>query len=459
MNDGAFGPPAHPLLGILPDFQEDPLRFLAQCQRFPNVAWLRYGVVGDIFQRRWKSSGCLLNDPNDIHHVLSSNSHHYVKTGIPPSEHRVFQKGLLHSDAPLHRQRRHMLLPCFHPQHFDRFGRIIVQETVRWVEGLPHGEVVEITQAMTQLTLRIIGRVLLGRDVSRDAGALSHAITVAQHRIAIQYRSLGALLLPLWVPTPSNRSFSQALTTLDAWVMGEIQTRRRSGRVQDDVLSHLLDAKTEEGAPLPDDAIRDELMTLFLAGHETTANALAWLWYVFTRHPDVETCVHDELWTVLKGRLPTSADVPQLRYCKSVFQEVLRVYPPAWILHLRKALQPDALPSGTHISKGTEIWISPFVTQRNPRLFSHPDRFDPHRFHSREGKRNPHAGFLPFGAGPRRCVGEGFAMLEATLIMATVLTLLKIEALPNHDIRPDPLMTLRMNGAFVVKAMKRAGGI
>lgn len=455
MNISRFaGPHAHPFLGIFPSLVQDPLRFLTQCQKFPDVAWLRYGIVADIFQRRWQSHGCLLNNPKDITHVLSSNYENYPKFAIPPSEAQVFQSGILHSQEPLHRQRRLLLQACFQSKHFGRFGKIIVEETVRQSEEISHGAVVNVSEFMTRLTLAIIGRVLFSKNISQVAPQLSQAITVIQHQIVLQYRYMTALFMPLWVPTARHRSYWNALTTLDQWISHEIMTRRRSHQDQQDVLAHLLEVQTEDGLNLNDNAIRDELMTLFLAGHETTANATAWLWYQLTQNSEIEGAVRDELSNVLHGRLPTTADMPQLPYCKSVFQEVLRLFPPAYMLHLRKALGADELPSGTNLTEGTELWISPYATQRHPQLFLNPGHFDPLRFQTQTGDKKPSPGYFPFGMGPRRCLGENFAMLEGILIMATLLSLMKIKSLPAQDIQPDPLFTLRMKQPFFVRVVK-----
>lgn len=445
----------HPLLGVFPAFQEDPLQFLLQSQQSSEVTWLRYGIVADVLQRQWQSHGCLLNNPEDIQHVLSSRQRNYHKTGIPPSEQCVFQNGVLHSEGLQHRTRRQLVQSCFHPKNFGQFGTIIVEYTVKRCEGLNHEEIIDISQFMTKLTLTIIGRVLVGKDISHDAPEISQAITVAQQHIALQYRSFTALLLPLWVPTATHRAFDQAVSTLNTWIMKEILTRRKSDPGKPDVLSHLMEAKTEEGVPLTDHEIRDELITLFLAGHETTANALSWLWYRLVQHQEIASNVDHELGEVLQGRLPLASDVPHLPYCKSVFQEVLRLYPPAWLLHLRKAIDSDVLPSGSSIAKGTEMWVSPYATQRNPHVFPNPGHFDPLRFHNSQRERNLQAGFLPFGAGPRRCLGEGFAMMEAILILATIRSLIKFEAISNQQTTPDPLMTLRMKDRFLVKVMTK----
>jgi cytochrome P450 len=271
----------------------------------------------------------------------------------------------------------------------------------------------------------------------------------------------GYLMLPFSellekLPLPPRRRFERARARLDAVIYRIVEERRREGRDRGDLLSTLLHAVDEEGdrTGMTDEQLRDELMTIFLAGHETTANALAWTWYLLSQHPDVEARLHGELEEVLKGRAPTAEDFPRLRYAEMVVAESMRLYPPAWAVG-RLALE-DHEAGGYLIPRGSLVLVSQYVMHRDPRFWPEPERFDPGRFTPEARSARPQFSYFPFGGGPRRCVGEGFAWMEAVLILATLARRWRLRLAPGADVRTEPRITLRPGkGGMRMKAEGR----
>jgi cytochrome P450 len=245
------------------------------------------------------------------------------------------------------------------------------------------------------------------------------------------------------LPLPSNRRIQQGRDRLDATVLRLISDRRASGKDQGDLLSMLLLAQDEEGdnSGMTDQQVRDEAMTLFLAGHETTANALTWTWYLLSQHPAVESQLHAELDTVLAGRVPTAEDVPLLRYTRMVLAESMRLYPPAWVIG-RRALNDYEIPPYT-IPANSLLLMSPYVMHRDPRYFPAASDFDPQRWTPEAQAERPKFSYFPFGGGPRQCIGEAFAWMEGILLIATIAQYWRLRLVPGHPVEPRPLITLR----------------
>jgi cytochrome P450 len=385
----------------------------------------------------------LLNHPDDVRHVLVANQDNYTKAPVPPVESRIFGQGVLHAEGEPHRRRRRLFLPFFHGGHVDSYAELITATTVAQVEGWRKGATIDIGREMTQLTLSIIWRLLFGADVGPDAAAVTQAITNGQHLIKKQYDSLPARMTPLWIPTADHRKFSRGHRCMDSIIRQFIQDRRANPQQSHDMLSLLLAATDSSGKPLSDEEVRDELMTFLLAGHETTASALTWAWLLLSQSHTVHARLTHELATVLSDRLPTAADIPNLRYAKMVWDETLRLYPPAWLLHTRMNRLEDRLPSGAVLPVGARVFLSPWSLHRNPRWFPDPNQFDPDRFSENAARHRPAFCYIPFGGGARRCLGESFAELEGLLIMATVASRVRLSAIDAQPILPEPLMTLR----------------
>ena len=387
----------------------------------------------------------LLNNPADVKHVLVTNQHNYTKNPVPPVEARIFGKGILHTEGETHHRQRRIFLPFFHGDHVASYTNLITQKTFALAESWRDSATVDIEREMTGLTLSIIWRLLFGLNVGFDATQVAEAVTVGQHLITKQYNSLLAWITPLWVPTAQHREFAHSQQFLDERINSFIQDRRTTQYQYQDVLMLLLAATDEAGQPLSDQEIRDELVTFLLAGHETTANALTWTWLLLSQFRTVRARLAHELETVLGNRLPTAADVPHLVYTKMIWDEALRLYPPAWLLHSRVSRADDRLPSGVLLPAGAMVFQSPWSMHRNARWFSDPNRFDPDRFLPEAKQARPAFSYFPFGGGGRRCLGESFAELEGLLIVATLASKVRLRLVDGQTILPDPLFTLQPN--------------
>lgn len=436
-------PPVSRWFGFFSEFQQDSLGFLLRCHAYGDVVKLPMGRMAEILFRHPDLAMYFLNNPADVKHVLVTNQQNYIKNRVPPGEYRVFGKGMLHTEGETHHRQRRLLLPFFHGDHVASYAGLITEKTSALATSWRDGATIDIGREMTQLTLSVIWRLLFGRDVNADAAQVVEAMTAGHHLVSKQYNSLLAWIMPLWVPTTEHREFSRGQQFVDAKVSSFIRNRRAAADESQDVLTLLLAATDEAGQPLSDKEIRDELATFLVAGHDTTATALTWTWLLLTQFPTVRERLANELETVLGNRLPTAADVPRLVYTKMVWDESLRLYPPAWLLHSRKSRDEDRLPSGVLLPAGTRVFQSPWSMHRDPRWFPDPNRFDPDRFSPEAKQARPAFSYFPFGGGGRRCLGESFAELEGLLVLATLASKVRLRLEDGPTILPDPLMTLK----------------
>lgn len=432
----APGPTGYPLVGIIPKMWGQPLGFLLNAARqYGDVVYLDMG--GENFY--------LIDKPSYIQHILQDNYQNYRK-GYEVIE-PLLGKGLVSSDGAHWKRQRRLMQPAFHRQQLERFASKIIDASAdmlaSWRKYAEQGEALDVAAEMTQLTLRIILETMFSTDIHAEREAASAAFEVALQ----QFNS--RLMMPFeWLdrlPTPQNRRFRQALATLDGIVyriISERRQRRRTGEDAGDLLSMLLAARDEEtGTGMSDQEVRDEVMTIFLAGHETTANALAWVWYLLSKYPNAARKLETELHVVLGGCTPTFADLSNLTYTRMVIDEALRLYPPAWMF-AREAIDDDQL-GPYRIPAGAKVMISPFVTHRNAAYWANPEGFDPDRF-SREGAADrPRYAYFPFGGGPRRCIGEGFALMEAQLVIGMVAQAYRLDLVPGRRVEPETVATLR----------------
>jgi cytochrome P450 len=439
------GPPVSRWLGFFPEFRQDSLGFLLRCHSYGDVVKLPMGRMAELLFRQPDFAMYLLNNPADVKHVLVTNQHNYTKNPVPPVEARAFGKGVLHTEGETHHRQRRIFLPFFHGDHVASYTNLITEKAIALAASWRDGTTVDIDREMTVLTLSIIWRLLFGLNVGSDATQIAEAVTVGQHLITKQYNSLLAWITPLWVPTTQHREFARSQQFLNERIKSFIQDRRATQHECQDVLALLLAAVDEAGQPLSDKEIRDELMTFLLAGHDTTANALTWTWFLLSQFRTVRERLIQEIDTVLEGRLPTAADLPRLAYTKMVWDEALRLYPPAWLLHSRLSRAEDRLPSGVLLPADSAVFQSPWSMHRNSRWFPDPNRFDPDRFSPEAKQMRPAFSYFPFGGGGRRCLGESFAELEGLLIVATLASKVRLRLVDGQTIRPDPLMTLRPN--------------
>lgn len=439
------GPPVSRWWGCFPDLRRDTLGFLIQCQAYGDVVKLPMGLVVELLLRQRDAAMYVLNHPTDVKHVLVTNQDNYRKAPVPPIESRIFGQGVLHTEGQIHHRQRRVLLPFFHGNHVTAYTNLITRQAHDRVALWQDGTTVDIGQEMAHLTLSVIWRLLFSQDVRSESDSIRDAISVAQSLIKLQYDSLLASVTPLWVPIPRHRRFTLGFRMIEERLFQFIHERRMAAEPHDDVLSLLLSATDTEGRPLSDKEIRDELMTFLLAGHETTANALTWTWFLLSQYESVRERLTQELNDVLGDRLPHAADLPRLHYMKMIWDESLRLYPPAWTLHTRLTHAQDRLPSGAVLPPRAWVFISPWSLHRNPRWFADPNRFDPERFSDEAQRTRPAFTYIPFGAGGRRCLGESFAEMEGLLILATIATTVRLHLVNGQTIRPEPVMTLRPN--------------
>ena len=439
------GPRVSRWWGCFPELRRDTLGFLLHCHAYGDVVKLPMGLMIELLLRQRDAAMYVLNHPADVKHVLVTNQDNYRKAPVAPAESRIFGQGVLHTEGETHHRQRRLFLPFFHGNHVTAYTDLITGKAHDLVEHWQNGTTVNIEQEMARLTLSVIWRLLFGQDVKSESDTIREAISVGQRLIKLQYDSLIASVTPLWVPLLRHRRFTRSFRVIEETIFQFIGRRRMNSEQHDDVLSLLLSATDSEGRPLTDEEIRDELMTFLLAGHETTANALTWAWFLLSQFPSVRERLACELNEVLGGRLPAVGDVPRLRYTKMIWEESLRLYPPAWSLHTRVAHTADRLPSGAVLPSRAWVFVSPWSLHRNARWFPDPDLFDPERFSEEAKRTRPPFSYIPFGAGGRRCLGESFAELEGLLILATIASKVRLHLVDGQRIKPEAGMTLRQN--------------
>lgn len=410
---------------------------------------------GDVVRVRLRNWTLMLNNPSDVRHVLVSHQSSYHKGEAFRVARRVFGRGLLASEEPLHLAQRRLIQPAFHREALQSYAETMTGRALQAAADWSSLGEIDAPEQVMRLTLQIAARTMFGVEDVAETEALARAVDASQDFLFAKQTS--PLPLPDWLPTSTNWRYQKAVQVMDRLIYRIIGERRRSSESANDLLSLLLSARDEDGRGMADRQIRDEALTLLLAGHETTANALSWTFYLLSTHPAVEARVIEELEDVLAGRLPGIPDLPRLRYTDMVLSEVLRMYPPAWILP-RVAIEDDVLATGTTVPTGQEVVVSPWTTQRDPRFYPNPDRFDPGRFSSENRETRPAYAYFPFGGGNRRCIGEPFAKMEMALVVATVLPRLKMTLVPGQRIEPEPRVTLRPRFGIRMTVSKRPTG-
>ncbi len=429
--------------------RRDPIGSLLTVARdFGDIAYIRLGPF-DVY---------LVSHPDDVRDVLVTRNHAFMKGRGLQEAKRVLGEGLLTSEGDHHRRQRRLIQPIFHHSRIDEYGSVMVEEAMRLSDRWHDGEHLDINAEMTRLTLLIVGRTLFDASLEGDAAGVGRALGQILRMFERVSNPLGALLDRL--PLPSTRRFQRAQRDLDSVIERMIAERRDSvsrgeppGR---DVLSLLIAAQDEETrAGMTDRQIRDEAMTLFLAGHETTAQLMTWTWYLLSRSRQAEAALHDEIDNVLDGRPPSTKDLPNLPFVEMVLTEAMRLYPPAYVLG-RIALE-DVTIKGYTIPAGATVLMSPFVVHHDPRWFPEPFRFDPSRWDRSGGGANerPRGAFFPFGGGPRLCIGEAFAWMEAKLLLATLAQGWKVRVDAERPVDLQPMVTLRPKGGMPAIVMRR----
>jgi cytochrome P450 len=418
------------LLGLL-RFRRDSTGFLARVAReHGDVAHFRFG------SRRLY----LLSHPDHVRDVLVTRHRNFIKSYALQRSRVLLGHGLLTSEGEFHLRQRRLVQPAFHRDRIEAYGRTMAEHATRMADGWSDGAIVDMAAEMGRLTLGIVGRTLFDADVEDEADELGRALSDAMvlfDRLTIPFTE--------WLdrlPLPSNRRFFAARERLDATIHRMIEEHRIGGD-RGDLLSMLLAARDEEGdgGRMTGEQLRDEALTLFLAGHETTANALTWTWFLLSQHPHVEARLHAELEMVLGGRAPEPGDLPRLGYTRAVLAESMRLFPPAWVIGRQP--KEDFEIGGFRIPAGTIVMMSPWVIQRDPRFWSDPLRFDPERWAPDAEAARHRFAYFPFGAGPRKCIGEAFAWMEGVLVLAALARRWRARLVPGHPVATRPLITLR----------------
>ncbi len=397
---------------------------------------------GDIVAYRLGAQrSVLLNHPEYIRDVLVTQQRHFTKSRGLQWAKFVLGEGLLTSEGDVHVRQRRLAQPAFSRQRIAQYGAAMVPYAERMRQRWQDGATLDIAHEMTRLTLAIAGKTLFDADVeaeARDIGAALTTVIQLLPRFMLPFSNVIGKL-----PLPSNRQADRARQLLDT-VMYRIIRERRAGAVDHgDLLSMLLTARDEQGDSrgMSDQQLRDEVMTMLLAGHETTATLLTWTWYLLSQHPTVETQLHAELDTVLAGRLPTVEHIPQLRYTRMVLAEAMRLYPPAWVIG-RRTIEAYEV-GGYVLPPNTNVIMSPYVIHHDARFYPDPERFDPQRWTPEAEAARPPFTYFPFGAGARQCIGEGFAWMEGILTLATLAQYWQLRLVPGHPVALRPLITLR----------------
>lgn len=426
-------------------FRRAPLVFLtALAREHGDVAAARLGPRTIV----------VVSDPELIREILVVRSRDFVKSQALQRAKQLLGEGLLTSEGELHLRERRMLQPVFHRERIAAYGSAMTDLAARHRAGWREGQVVDMAAEMMRLTLAVVGRTLFGSDVAGEAEEISAALTDAMLLMERVSNPFAPILDRL--PLPATRRFHRARALLDATIYRMIDDRRRGGRRDGgDLLSLLLAARDSEdpAARLDDRQLRDEALTLFLAGHETTANALAWTWYLLARAPAVESRLHEELDAVLAGGPASVEDYERLKYTRQVLAESMRLYPPAWTVG-RQAVRPLEI-GGYAFPARQPVLMAQWVVHRDARWFPEPERFDPDRWLPDREAALPRFAYFPFGGGTRKCIGEGFAWMEAVLVLATLAGGWRARLEPGPPVEPLPLVTLRPRGGIRMKLEPR----
>jgi cytochrome P450 len=437
------GPKGHPILGVMPEFNRDTLGFIERCREYGDVVRSRFLYVYAYF----------LYNPQDIETLLATNARSYRKAGSlrSPFFHRLVGNGLVTSEGDFWRRQRRLAQPAFHRQRISSYGDVMVEYAKRAIAGWKDGEQRDLSRDMTRLALEIVVKTLFNSDVSKEA---DHAGQILSE-IVKPFASQATLkwILDNRLPTPAHRRYFRMVGEIDRIVFRIISERRASGVDQGDLLSMLLAAQDEDGSQMTDRQLRDEVMTLFLAGHETTALSLSWSWYLLATHPEVEQKFLRELDEVLGGRSPAVADLAKLSYTDMIARETMRLYPPAYAVG-REAIEDTEI-AGYRVPKGSQVFAFQWATQRDERFFEQANEFKPERWNTEQMQQLHKYAYFPFGGGPRQCIGNYFAMMEIVLLLATIGQRYRFSLESDHPVEVLPVLSLRPKAGIRVRVHER----
>ncbi len=423
------GPQGHFITGNLVAFSEDPLGFLTRCAR----------EYGDVV--RLGKTNYLLAHPDLIEKVLVNGEGHFVKIAGHEARKRSqggFPEAMMNSEGEDWLRKRRFVQPAFHRKYVAACGQKVISLTEHLLDSWRPGEPRDVYVDMSELSLDIVSRFLFNTPVNDEARHVAAAVDAIMRLTGSPFR------FPMWLPTPTNVRLRRSLARLDTVLAGIVRRYRERPGEPRDMLGILLSAEQ----PLSEEQLRDELATMIMSGHETTADALVWTYYLLSQHPDAQERLVAELDEVLQGRPPSPEDLPRLRYTEAVVKESLRLYSPAWITS-REAIRDCEL-GGFHVPAGTTLGVSQWVTHRDPRYYEEPEAFRPERWLAESIQQLPKYAWFPFGGGPRLCIGASLAMLELVLITACVARRFRLELAPGHEVKSHPALALQPVGVHIL---------
>jgi cytochrome P450 len=419
-----------PLLGSAPAMRRDMLGFLEGLARdYGELAYFRLGPIRCV----------LVNRPEWIGRLLTKDNAHMRKPWDLRELSVALGQGLLTSEGELWKRQRHLIQPAFRNERIRSYAATMTERAQAMLDGWRDGQSLDVEEEMSRVTLDIAARTLFGTDVRRDADVIREGLGVVMDEFVASV--MGWVPIPPSWPTPGNLRSRRAVRRIDEVIYRMVDARRAKAERGDDLLSWLLEAAEQGEGELTDKQLRDELITLLMAGHETTALALSWTLVLLAQNPEIERKLLDELQQVLGDRRPAAGDEASLPYTRQVVEEGMRLYPPAWAIGREASCDLDL--DGHPIPKGTQIYFAQWVTHRDARFFPEPLRFDPDRWSPGRRKDIPRFAYFPFGGGPRVCIGMHFAMLEATLVLASIVQRYRVELDPEHPVELQPAITLR----------------
>jgi cytochrome P450 len=447
MPSNNFPPSVKPsfLGGHFLQFRRSPIGFLTELSKLGDVSFFKMG----------SQPSYLINHPEMAREMLVVSAHKFHKGRALQRAKKLLGEGLLTSEGESHLSQRRMIQPAFHRERIKSYARAMVESAAKMASEWRDGETRDVDQEMMRLTLNIVGKTLFDANVEDESDEIGGAMTTLIGLFDYLLLPFSEILEKL--PIPQARRFNRAKETLDSVIYGFINERRASGADKGDLLSMLLHAQDEEsGAKMSDEQVRDECLTLFLAGHETTANALTFAFYLLSQNPEKEKKFHAELDALFPNdELPQPEDYPRLKYAEAVLAETMRLCPPAWVLG-RLAIEEHKI-GGYFIPKGSLLLVSMYLLQRDVRFWADADVFQPERFLRDNAVKEANQKFIyfPFGAGVRRCVGEQFAWMEGVLLLATLARKWKLSLLPEQRFGLSPMMTLRPKFGMKMRVEKR----
>ncbi|WP_260399771.1 cytochrome P450 [Peribacillus simplex] len=427
--------------GHTKEFQTDPIGFLTRlAKEYGEVAKFRFGPFHNVYH---------ISNPDLIKQILVTKQKSFVKSKDFNVLKPLVGEGLLTSEKDFHMRQRRLIQPSFKKTHISQYAKDMIDTTMDYISTWQHDDERIITKDMMNITLGIVSKTMFSMEFKGGYEIVGKPLETAL-RITVK-RMRKIFRMPLWVPTKINRKYKKAIQRLDKVIYGIIEKRKNDTVKHEDMLGILIDARDDkDGLGMTSLQVRDELMTIFLAGHETTATALSWALYEISKHPEIQSKLFSEVNSIIGHRTPKAEDFMKLPYTQNIIHETLRVYPPSYILS--RDVAEDVVIGGYRFKKGDMILISSYVMQHNPEYFDQPESFIPERFENNFLKSLPAFAYFPFGGGPRVCIGNHFAMMEAVLVLACIAKRYRIKLAPDHhEVTPLPALTLRpKNGLRMV---------